>query len=66
MILQPTSPLRRAEHINCATEVMASTGADTVVSVIQVPHQYNPVSLMALNEEGRLIPHQPGPMILRR
>ena len=66
MILQPTSPLRRTEHIDGASEVMANTGADTVVSVLQVPHQYNPVSLMALNEEGWLIPHQPGPMLLRR
>ena len=66
MILQPTSPLRRAEHIIGASEVMASTGADTVVSVITVPHRYNPVSLMAVGEGGQVMPYEPGPMILRR
>lgn len=66
MILQPTSPLRRAEHINDASEVMASTGADTVVSVIAVPHRYNPVSLMALGKDGQLMPYESGPIILRR
>ena len=66
MILQPTSPLRRAEHINGAAEVMSSTGADTVVSVIEVPHRFNPVSLMTLDEQEHLVPYQPGTMILRR
>ena len=66
MILQPTSPLRRAEHINGAAEVMERTGADTVVSVVEVPHRFNPVSLMTLNEEEHLVPYQPGSMILRR
>jgi len=66
MILQPTSPLRRVEHINGAAEVMETTGADTVVSVVEVPHRFNPVSLMALNDEERLVPHQPGELILRR
>lgn len=65
VILQPTSPLRRAEHIDAALDLIIETGADTVVSVVQVPHQFNPVSLMRL-DNGRLVPLVDQPMILRR
>jgi CMP-N,N'-diacetyllegionaminic acid synthase len=56
--LQPTSPLRRAVHIDAAVELLLSQGADTVVSVQPVPHQFNPASLMRL-EDGRLKPFSP-------
>jgi CMP-N-acetylneuraminic acid synthetase len=45
VLLQPTSPLRRAEHIDAAVDLLESTGADTVVTVVEVPHQFNPVSV---------------------
>lgn len=54
VLLQPTSPLRRAEHIDGAVELLRTTGADSVVSVVEVPHRFRPESLMAL-EEGRLV-----------
>ena len=66
MILQPTSPLRRAEHITGAVEVMNHTGADTVVSVVEVPHNFGPDSLMLVDANGSLEPYQVGPMVLRR
>ncbi len=65
VLLQPTSPLRRAEHIDAAIDILLKTGADSVVSVVEVPHQFNPVSLMHLEEE-RLAPFLEGPPILRR
>jgi CMP-N-acetylneuraminic acid synthetase len=65
MLLQPTSPLRRTEHIDAAAELLIESGADSVVSVVAVPHQFNPVSVMKL-EEGRLVPFLPGPLITRR
>ena len=65
VLLQPTSPLRRAEHIDGALDILLKTRADSVVSVVEVPHQFNPVSLMHL-EEGRLVPFLEGPLILRR
>lgn len=65
VVLQPTSPLRRAEHIDAAVELLIETGADTVVSVVEVPHQFNPVSLMRL-EDGGLRPYLDQPMVLRR
>jgi CMP-N-acetylneuraminic acid synthetase len=65
VLLQPTSPLRRAEHIDSAVDLLVSSGADSVVSVLEVPHQFNPVSVMTL-VEGRLKPFLPGPPIVRR
>jgi CMP-N,N'-diacetyllegionaminic acid synthase len=55
VLLQPTSPLRRAEHIDGAVELLRTSGADSIVSVVEVPHQFEPGSLMAL-EDGRLVP----------
>ena len=49
VLLQPTSPLRRAEHVDAAVELLRSSGADSVVSVVEVPHRYRPGSLMALD-----------------
>jgi CMP-N,N'-diacetyllegionaminic acid synthase len=49
VLLQPTSPLRRAEHVDAAVQLLRETGADSVVSVVEVPHRYRPGSLMALD-----------------
>ena len=53
VLLQPTSPLRRAEHVDAAVRLLADSGADAVVSVVEVPHRYAPESLMELRD-GRL------------
>jgi CMP-N,N'-diacetyllegionaminic acid synthase len=45
--LQPTSPLRVAKHINEAIELFKNDDmADSLVSVIEVPHNYMPEKLM--------------------
>jgi CMP-N,N'-diacetyllegionaminic acid synthase len=49
VLLQPTSPLRRAEHVDEAVDLLLATGADSVVSVVEVPHRYRPGSLMAMD-----------------
>ncbi len=41
-LLQPTNPLRRAEDIDACVELFETSGADSVISVLPVPHQYNP------------------------
>jgi CMP-N,N'-diacetyllegionaminic acid synthase len=56
--LQPTSPLRRSEHVDAAVNLLITQAADTVVSVVQVPHQFNPISVMRL-EGDHLIPFIP-------
>jgi CMP-N,N'-diacetyllegionaminic acid synthase len=65
VLLQPTSPLRRAEHIDAAIELLERSGADSVVSVVEVPHQFNPVSVLRLDGD-RLQSFLGGPPIARR
>lgn len=65
VLLQPTSPFRRAEHIDAAIALLESSGADSVVSVVEVPHQFNPASVMRL-EGDRLRPFLDGPLVTRR
>jgi CMP-N,N'-diacetyllegionaminic acid synthase len=55
VLLQPTSPLRRAEHVDEAVALLLATGADSVLSVVEVPHQFRPGKLMAI-AAGRLVP----------
>lgn len=64
VLLQPTSPLRTAEDIDGAIALLQQTGADTVVSVVDVPHRFIPRSLMIL-QDSRLHPYseQPSPLL---
>jgi CMP-N,N'-diacetyllegionaminic acid synthase len=66
VLLQPTSPLRTAKHIDDAVTLFFKTHASSVVSVVEVPHSFNPVSVMKV-EEGALQPFLPDvPLITRR
>lgn len=49
VVLQPTSPLRRAEHIDDAVALLSETAADGVVSLVEVPHNFEPGSLVRLD-----------------
>lgn len=65
VLLQPTSPFRQSHHIDQAIEIFVEKNADTVVSVVRVPHQFEPNSLMQLRD-GELQAWLPDPIILRR
>jgi CMP-N,N'-diacetyllegionaminic acid synthase len=65
VLLQPTSPLRTAADVDAALDLLEATGADSVVSVVEVPHQFSPVSVMSI-ENGRLRPFLSGPAATRR
>ena len=65
VLLQPTSPFRRAEHIDAAVDLLISSGADSVVTIVPVPHQFTPSSLMQLQGD-RLVPWSDGQVPLRR
>jgi CMP-N-acetylneuraminic acid synthetase len=52
MILQPTSPLRSADDIRAAVDLIAATGADSVVSVSEVPAHYNPMRTLRVDTNG--------------
>jgi CMP-N-acetylneuraminic acid synthetase len=49
VLLQPTSPFRGARHIDAAVDLLEATGADSVVSVVEVPHQFTPASLLSMD-----------------
>jgi CMP-N,N'-diacetyllegionaminic acid synthase len=52
MILLPTSPLRTAADIRASIDVLVATGADSVVSVSEVPAHYNPMRTLRVDERG--------------
>lgn len=55
LLLQPTSPLRQAVHIQEAVEKIKATGADSVLSVAEIPDHYHPSKAMILDEKGGLL-----------
>ncbi len=66
VLLQPTSPRRRPEHIRNAVEMLRSTGADSVVTVVELPRDSSPDYVMRI-ENGVLRPFLPeGARIARR
>jgi CMP-N-acetylneuraminic acid synthetase len=65
VLLQPTSPFRRAQHIDEAVAVLLESDADSVVSVVVVPHQFTPSSLLRL-DGGRLVPATGAPGLPER
>ena len=55
VLLQPTSPLRRASHVRDAVTMLHETKADSVVSVIELPRHLSPDYVMRI-EGGVLRP----------
>jgi CMP-N,N'-diacetyllegionaminic acid synthase len=57
LTLQPTSPLRTAQHIDEAAALFAADPhADSLVSCFAVPHVFHPRSVMRKDEAGYLVP----------
>ncbi len=52
MILQPTSPFRQPRHIRESIALLDRSGADSVVSVSEVPAHYNPMRALRVDEQG--------------
>jgi CMP-N-acetylneuraminic acid synthetase len=55
VLLQPTSPLRRPDHIRDAVTLLRETKADSVVTVVEVPRHLSPDYVMRI-DDGRLKP----------
>lgn len=53
-LLQPTNPLRRVEDIDNCLNLLEKTKADSVVSVLPVPSEFNPKWVYWQNDEGKL------------
>ena len=49
VLLQPTSPLRRPDHVARAVELLRSSGADSVVTVVEVPKHLSPDYVMRMD-----------------
>lgn len=56
VLLEPTSPGRRPFHIREALDLLIDTGADSVVSVSEVPSHYNPHWQFRIGNKGMLEP----------
>ncbi len=66
VLLQPTSPLRRPEHIRGAVQQLRDSGADSVVTVVELPRHFSPDYVMRM-EKGRLEPFlAEGGRVIRR
>jgi N-acylneuraminate cytidylyltransferase len=66
-LLQPTNPFRDKGFIDKAIQKFAASGADSLVSVLPVPHEYNPHwvfepdtngFLKIATGEGKIIPRR--------
>jgi len=66
MLLQPTSPLRRGAHIDAGIQLLLNSNADTVVSVIRIPHHFVPNSVLQISEDGLLTQYLDEPDVYRR
>jgi len=53
-LLQPTSPFREEDFIDVAIQRFIDTKADTLISVMPVPHEYNPHWVFEETTEGNL------------
>ena len=53
-LLQPTNPLRRPEDIDGCIELLETTDADAVVTVLPVPPEYNPHWVYLHGKDGLL------------
>ena len=50
ILLQPTSPLRTGAHIDEAINIFNKKRPDTLVSTVEVPHNYSPDKLLRLDK----------------
>jgi N-acylneuraminate cytidylyltransferase len=66
VLLQPTSPLRTPLHIRSSLQLLRESGADSVVSVVELPKHFSPDYVMRI-DGGRLVSFLPdGSRVTRR
>ena len=57
VLLQPTCPLRAVEDVEGCLELMAETGADTVITISELRH-FHPMGIWRLAEGSKLASYQ--------
>ena len=66
VLLQPTSPLRRPEHVRDAVRLLRESGASAVATVVELPRHLSPDYVMTI-DGGTLKPFLPeGRQLTRR
>ena len=66
MILLPTSPLRRPQHIREAVALAAASDADSVVSVDELPSHFHPLRAVTVDDRGWTRLYMDGRPVKRR
>jgi CMP-N,N'-diacetyllegionaminic acid synthase len=66
MILQPTSPLRTADDIVAAVSLLDRSGADSVLSVNEVPVHSHPMRALRIDERGDAVLFVSGDPVRKR
>jgi len=66
MLLQPTSPLRTVTHIRESIALLERSGADSVVSVSEVPAHFNPMRTLRVDADGFATLYVTGEPVRRR
>jgi CMP-N,N'-diacetyllegionaminic acid synthase len=66
MILQPTSPLRTGDDITAEVELLERSGADSVLSVNEVPVHAHPMRTLRLDEAGNAVLFVSGEPVRKR
>jgi CMP-N,N'-diacetyllegionaminic acid synthase len=66
VILQPTSPIRRADDIRQAVQLLTGDDVDSVVSVSAVPAHMNPMRMLRVDHSGRATLFVGGQPVRRR
>ena len=66
MVLQPTSPLRTAEDIVAAVALLDTSGADSVLSVNEVPVHSHPMRTLRLDATGHAVLFVSGDPVRKR
>ena len=66
LLLQATAPLRKAQHIRDAVAKLRETEADSVVSVLEIPHLFAPQKALKMGDEGLDFWLRDGKKITRR
>ncbi len=66
VLLQATAPLRQPKHIRDAVSQLRESGADSVVSVLEIPHLFAPQKALRMGEDGLDFWLEDGQQITRR
>lgn len=60
LLVQPTQPLRQPKHLQAAIDLLQTSGADSVVSVVELPPTHHPEYVLDILPSGRLRAWLPG------